>query len=935
MWSVLHVAAQRQTLDLSGVWQSSLGECRLPGTTDENHLGTGEHPTNVTTQLTRLYPYVGKVVYERDVDVPADMTGRGRMMFLDLERTKKTTLWWDDEEVGVLTHLYAPHHYTLPDNVMPGKHHIRIEVDNTEGSVPDGVHGSHAWTDATQTNWNGILGRMELVSMPTTYIRKMQIYPDVDMNEVKVRLEIFTTEKPGSRIVTLSRTAFDDEDKRLVTIKKKVKLNATLNTVELTMDMGENPHLWSEFHPDLYTLAATVSSKTSTDSVAKTFGMRKFATEGTQFTINGNKTFLRGTHDGCVFPLTAYCPTSVDEWRRVFIIAKQYGINHYRFHSYTPTEAAFIAADELGIYLHTELPLWGTIDSTTVEQNKFLGNEAFTLLDFLGDHPSFMGLGLGNELWGDNDMMAQWLDNFRKKDPRHLYSQGSNNDLGWKGPKKKADGEPAEDFYITCRVGGGDGFSTHARTSFSFADADHGGILNWNRPTTRADFSNVVPLSPVPIVSHETCQFQIYPDYKEIPKYTGVLYPYNLEIFRDRLQENGLTPMIDLFHWSTGTWAVDCYKADMEYCLRTPGFGGYQLLDLKDYPGQGSALCGILDAFMDSKGLVTPDDFRGWNAPVVPLARMDAYCWNALDTLRVDLAISNYTEDDYHKPLSWELYSVDEEGHRTDLFSRSGEEDYVDVWQGDVATVGSITLPLSDIQQSTQLRLDLKTGEYHNYYKLWVYRLLAMNPELVVADTLDAPTLKALQQGKSVLLSPRHASIEKQSVGGLFTPDYWNYAMFKTISENNNKPVSPGTLGMLMNPTHPLFDHFPTEGRSDWQWWSIALNSRPLILNSLDKDYRPLIQTVDNVERNHKLGILMEFKVGKGKLLISTTDFDAITSCVEGRAYVDAVRQYMLSADFHPETAITVDALRSLLYSETKVRDIQGVKNLTDYKEKK
>ncbi|MBQ6965505.1 MAG: glycoside hydrolase [Bacteroidaceae bacterium] len=937
--------AQRQTVDLSGVWKSSLGECRLPGTTDENHLGDGKHPTDVTTQLTRLYPYVGVVTYERDVDIPKEM--EGRRLMLVMERTKPSKVWVDEEALGGCNSLFSPHVYWLP-RMTAGRHHLKIEIDNRDEAVPSGVHGSHAWTDATQTNWNGILGRLEIVALPPSFIRRVQLYPDVEMNEVKVRMDV-QVEKTGWYEVCLSRSVYEDEGGVDAVVRKRMKLDAGSHPdVELTMDMGENPHLWSEFHPNLYTMCVTLKGKASTDSVARRFGMRKFSTEGTQFAINGYRTFLRGTHDGCVFPLTGYCPTDVDVWRRLFVVAKQYGINHFRFHSYTPTEAAFTAADELGVYLHTELPMWGTIDSTTVELNNFLRAEAFGVLDFLGNHPSFMGLGLGNELWGDNEMMARWLDEFREKDPRHLYCQGSNNDLGWRGPKRRGGGSaaPAEDFYITCRVGGGEGFSTHARTSFSFADAEHGGILNWNRPTTRGNFSHVVSLCQVPIVSHETCQFQIYPDYKEIPKYTGVLYPYNLEIFRDRLKENGLTGLVEPFHEATGKWSVDCYKADMEYCMRTPGFGGFQLLDIKDYPGQGSALCGILDAFMDSKGLVSAKDFRGWNAPVVPMAEMESFCWDALDTLRADVVLSNYTEEDYHKPLTWRLYSVDNEGNRTDGFWREGEIDYVDVWQGDVVKVGEMEVPLNDITKSTQLRLELQTGEYHNYYKMWVYKTtssltsethsslpLKGEGSFLWADTLDTRVLRALQQGKSVVLAPKLSSIEKQSVGGLFTPDYWNYAMFKTISENNNKPISPGTLGMLMNPDHPLFKNFPTEGRSDWQWWSIALNSRPLILNSLNKNYRPIIQTVDNVERNHKLGILMEFRVGKGKLLLATTNFEAIADYVEGKAYADAVHQYVISLDFQPELDITVEELRALLYSETKTRNIQGVKNITDYKE--
>lgn len=946
---------QRLTIGLQGTWQSSLGACQLPGTTDENKLGGGEHPTNVTSQLTRLYPYKGVVTYEREVEIPAAM--EGRQMMLVLERTKPTTLWIDGDSIGSIRKLYGFHEYALP-SLKAGVHRVKIAVDNRDEAVPSGVHGSHAWTDATQTNWNGILGRMEIVALPQAYIADLQLYPDAERKEVKVKMSIVAA-KAGKYAVSLERNVYADEAGADGTMTQTLALKkAGRHDIEITMPMGGKAHLWSEFHPDLYTLTARLTGKQSEDTQSRTFGLRKFTTEGTQFVINGNKTFLRGTHDACVFPLTAYSPTDVDAWRRLFTIAKQYGINHYRFHSYTPTEAAFTAADEIGVYLHAELPMWGTIDSTTVALNEFLFAEGEDALHCFGNHPSFVSFGLGNELWGDNDLMARWIDEYRAQDPRHLYNQGSNNDLGFRGPKWKMDAEgrrvPAEDFYTTCRVGGGEGFTTHARTSFSFADADHGGILNWNRPSTRADFSNVVALCPVPIVSHETCQFQIYPDYRELPKYTGVLYPYNLEIFRDRLKENGLTPQIDAFHEATGKWVVDCYKADMEYCLRTPGFGGYQLLDLKDYPGQGSALCGILDAFMDSKGIVTAEDFRGWNAPVVAFAEMDTYCWRNDETLAIDLAISNYTEGDYEAPLTWTLSSINNDGNGNGLFREQGEVKTLSVKQGAVSKVGRIALPLNGITKSTQLRLELKTGDYHNYYNLWVYapqvdvmpvatktkgkatQAVAAQGKAVNiilnADTLDDATVAELEKGATVLLTPRLASIAGQSVEGLFTPDYWNYAMFKTISENNNRPVSPGTLGMLMNPRHPLFDAFPTEGRSNWQWWSIALNSRPLILNALPHDYLPVIQTVDNVERNHKLGILMEFKVGKGKLLLATTDLNAISQYTEGAAYADALRRYARSAAFNPTTEITPDALKTLLYSETKVRDIQGVKNLTNYK---
>lgn len=952
---------QRLVIDISGRWQSSLGECTLPGTTDENKLGDGNHPTDVTSQLTRLYPYEGVVLYERDVEITKQMEGCA--LTLELERTKPSVLWIDGDSIGSRKSLFAPHVYELPQ-LSAGVHHVKIAVDNRREAVPSGVHGSHAWSDATQTNWNGVIGRMQIVAKPQAHIDGVRVRADIDMNEVVVKVDIAAC-KPGKYMLRVERSATDGEDETAVIegeVEIKRGLERTPVEVLLTMDMGESPKLWSEFHPDTYELTATLTDKKgkSADMARTTFGMSRLSVEGNRFVMNGNKTFLRGTHDACVFPLTAYCPADVESWRRLFRIAKQYGINHYRFHSYTPTEAAFTAADEEGVYLHAELPMWGTIDRSTQDINTLLRDEAFAIIDSFGNHPSFVSMGLGNELWGDNVMMAQWLDEFRHYDFGHrLYSQGSNNDLGWRGPKwvrrsmlpftadtpeeggryaEYGDSVPGEDFYITCRVGGGEGFSTHTRTSFSFADADGGGILNSCRPTTDADFSKAVAMSPIPIVSHESCQFQIYPDYSEIPKYTGVLHPYNLEVFRSRLEENGLTRQIADFHDATGRWAVDCYKADMEYCLRTPGFGGFQLLDIKDYPGQGSALCGILDAFMDSKGIVEADDFKGWNDAVVPMARMADYCLSTADTLKAEIVVSNYTEDDYRRPLAWRLFGVNSRGEANGMLTKSGEIDFLEVPQGEVAAVGMIEVPLAEVDGTTQLRLELATGDYHNYYNIWVYAPSAKDAaykNLICSDTIDAAVEKALAAGRRVLLMPRNDSYEKQSVGGLFTPDYWNYAMFKTISENNDKPVSPGTLGMLMDKEHPLFSKFPTEGRSDWQWWSVALNSRPLILNSLAKDYLPIIQTVDNVERNHKLGILMEFKVGKGRLLISTTDMAAISKYVEGKAYADAVMNYASGEDFNPNTEISIDELRNLLYSETTIRNIQGVENLTNYKKEK
>lgn len=925
---------ERKRLDLSGEWQSTLGVCCLPGTTDENALGC-EAPVPrseaTTSHLTRLYPYAGIVTYTRDINLPHAMEGRPLQLFM--ERTKPSTLFVDGDSIGSFGHLAVPHVYTLPP-LSAGQHTLSIRIDNRDAAVPSGVHGSHAWVEATQTNWNGILGGFYLETLPSVRFTDVQVYPDVAHHTAQVRFTVQADADVRAKITAKARTWNSSERSRKVSGDMELSLKAGENHSALTLDMGDDLLLWSEFHPSLYRLVLSLSTCGEGDAVydryTTNFGMRLFGVKGTQVAINGLPTFLRGKHDGCAFPLTGYCPVDVNTWRHYFRVCREYGINHVRFHSYTPTRACFEAADMEGIYLQAELPLWGSVRPETTAQNEWYLSEASLTLTTFGNHPSFMSFALGNELGGDFDLMTRWLDAFRMQDSRHLYVKGSNNALGYSNPQQ------GEDYCVTCRLGGGAHYETNTRSSFSFADEPEGGLLNATRPSTRAIY-DAVTRCPLPVISHESGQFQIYPDYSELPKYTGVLRPYNLEIFRDRLEKNHLTGQIAEFHEATGRWSAACYKADIEYCLRTPGMGGFQLLDLQDYPGQGTALVGVLDAFMDSKGIVDPIAWRGFCGPVVPLALMDSLCFVNTDTLRFDVTIANYSEETIHDTVRWHLMGDGIDVSSSFLSVTSME-------QGRLTDVGRVELQLNDITKSTQLSLTLNVGDVCNHYRLWVYPsfdplddallLLAdtvsVNKPFVVAHHLDE-ALVALDSASTVLYFPSEDELRPVSVGGLFTPDYWNYAMFKSISENARRQVSPGTLGLLMDMSHPLFDGFPTEGHTDWQWWSIVHASRPLILDGTSSALRPLIQVVDNVERNHKLAILVECLVGEGRLMLCTTDPVRAAATPEGAAYLQAIIDWLQRTPVDELPELTPALLRKVFGAEVVDEIAEGVHNITDY----
>ena len=913
------------SLSLAGEWNVTLGDAKevkhamLPGTIDTNHLGFAPSDTTETTHLTRLYAYKGKATYSRTIEIPKQWKKAAVELFL--ERTKPTWVYVDGNLVDSCNFISTPQRYILP-KLKTGKHQLDIVVDNSRG-VPEQVYGSsHAYTEDTQTNWNGIIGEISL---------------------------------------------------KQVELKAGQKLKSGMVQSE---------------------------SRQYTGKVLPCF--RDFRIEGAHFYADGHPVFLRGKHDAAVWPLTGHVDMTVEGWMKYLGICSAYGINHVRFHSWCPPEAAFVAADSLGIYLQPELPFWGSFDDKDETLMTFLHQEGENILREYGHHPSFRMMALGNELWGSIDKMKEFVDDFREIAPDKYYTFGSNYYLGYQGVKE------GMDYFTTCRIGGeGWGkYNTHTRGSFSFADAYDGGIINHFRPNTTMNFDEACDkwASPqpwqkqeveqtsykraagIPIISHETGQFQTYPDFREIKKYTGVLYPYNFEIFRRRLAAAGMLSQADDFHKASGLWSVKLYKADIEMDLRTKNMAGFQLLDIQDYPGQGSAFVGILDAFMESKGITTANEWHQWCSSVVPLLVTDRFCYDENEMMNAKVQIANYGGESLKgKKLVWKLdYALDENfgddaapnaGANIDRFNQpsplaqgeipitTDEEGLIDIGEihhkmkvmADGFNDGNGTcLDVKIPSRKVILTLDIDYGRYdarrhRNTYDLWIYtteKSLDIYKEgVVITSDLTDEVAKKLEKGAKVLWMPttsknfvasadtisQAGNATPYTVGGLFQTDYWNYRMFKTICENNKKTVSPGTLGILTNPKHPIFCDFPTEMHTNWQWFPVIKDSHPLVLDNFAKDDKPIVQVIDNIERNHKLGLVMEWKVGAGKLLVCMSDLEKASEYPEGRAFYESVLSYMRSPEFAPQSEITIADLRKKLKEEPRQISLKELNNISQY----
>lgn len=933
----------RERIALSGKWGVMLDTTRvgftaassseaihdslsLPGTTDIGKKGIYNTKMDETFALSREYTFEGKALYVKNVDIPENWKGSSIRLFM--ERTRPTTLWIDGKEVGSNDDIMTAQQYDVSSLLTPGIHTIAIQVDNSETAVPKQVfHSSHAYSASTQTNWNGIIGDFYLESSPVCYIEDIQVYPDVANKKATVKVTL------GSTAGNLSKGKLSffaeawNTDKKQQTSVQTIEIDPGKQEQSFELELGDKALLWSEFDPALYRLTVSLKTDDGTDTQQATFGLRSFTAKGSQFMINDKVTFLRGKHDACVFPLTAHTAMDVETWRHYFQVAKEYGINHYRFHSWCPPEACFEAADIEGIYLQPELPIWGNVNIQDQQLCNYLLKEGSNLHKAYSNHASFVMFGLGNEMNGEEGL-AMLIRTFKKNDTRHLYAAGSNNFLGMKG--KQAD----EDYYTTCRVGlEAEGeFNTHARASFSFADAYDGGYLNHTYPNSKMNFASARVLCDVPVISHETGQFQVYPNYDEIKKYTGVLKPRNFEVFKKRLEEAGMAGQANDFMMASGKWSALLYRADIEMNLRTPQWGGFQLLDLQDYPGQGSAYVGLLDAFMDSKGLITPEEWRQFCSEVVPLFSTEKFCWSTNELLAGDIEIANYSASGLEgNQLFWTLTDSKQQVLDKGSF-------VLQVEQGELAKVGTIKPAISSVQKADKLTLSLAIGKtenaivYQNEYPLWVYP--ADNQpkpaqDIYVSEEMNPAMLNTLKEGGKVLWFPSKTKYEAQTVGGLFQTDYWNYRMFKTICENIKKPVSPGTLGILTDPKHPVFAEFPTEFHTNWQWFPIIKQSYPMILDRLPDEYRPIVQVIDNIERNHKLGLLFEFKVGEGKLLVCMSDLKSVQDKPEARQFYTSVMEYMKSANFNPSYSLSAADLNSLFSTKVQSGKIEKLGNIS------
>ena len=823
--------------------------------------------------------YVGVAWYQKRVTVPDSWKGERVVLFLERPHIE-TTVWINRQEVGMQNSLCVPHVYDLTSYVTPGKSYlVTIRVDNRIKEINVGPD-SHSITDQTQGNWNGIVGKIELQSTPKVFFEDIQIYPDLAGKKALVRMNVRASSSVNGEI-TLSAKSFNtDVNHEIAPVYQTVTVRKGDNLFEMELPMGQDFLIWDEFSPALYRLTATLKNGKQIETKQIQFGMREFTINGKWFYINGRKTMLRGTVENCDFPLTGYAPMDVASWERVFRICRSYGLNHMRFHSYCPPEAAFIAADLVGFYLQPEGPSWpnhGPKLGNGQPIDKYLMDETIALTKAYGNYASYCMLACGNEPSGHwVNWVSKFVDYWKTADSRRVYT-GASVGGSWKW-------QPHNQYHVKAGARG----------------------VTWakRQPESMSDYRAKIDTVRQPYVSHETGQWCVFPDFNEIRKYTGVNKARNFEIFRDILEDNDMGGQAHDFMMASGKLQAICYKHEIEKTLRTPDYAGFQLLALNDYSGQGTALVGVLNVFFEEKGYINAAEFRRFCSPTVPLARIPKFVYTNDESFHADIEIAHFGATPLREART--IYTVKDEYGKVYAHGTVGSSD---IPIGNLFSLGSVDLDLGaiDTPQKLNLEICIENTSAVNDWDFWVYpaHVELAEGDVYTTDTLDEQAISVLEQGGNVLITAAGKVSYGKEVVQHFTPVFWNTSWFKM------RP--PHTTGIFLNEYHPLFKEFPTEYHSNLQWWELLNKAQVMQFTDFPDDFQPIVQNIDTWFISRKIGVLFEANVLSGKLMMTSMDITSqLEKRVAARQLHKAILDYMNSDNFRPSTIVPVERVQEL-----------------------
>lgn len=896
------LAAERAHIELNGTWEFRL-DPNDDGEVQAWHSADADYPRSITVpgawQAQGVgepngvirHDYAGPTWYRRTIDIPT--AWRGKSIRLRIGGAHRyTRLYVNGQRIGKHRGFSAPFAFDVTGSVRPGEPNVfALRIENP-GEVPR--EGPREQKPVHPTgmlnylgNWGGIYGNVRLEATDPVWIEHVYVRPDVD---ALVARFLVTVQNRGAR-------AFAGDVQVSVSPRQRARSRLQVEPgaraeVEIAVPMP-GARLWSPDDPHLYTGAVTLEDRgRARDRVDERFGMRQLTTRGNVLLLNGKPLFLRGYGDDNIEVLTGFPPASRDEYVQRLRQARDFGFNAMRFHSMTPAEEFFHAADEVGLFVMAELPAAYT--QYVLPHRDFLRQELEAVVRTYRNHPSLLSVAFGNEFNLD------WLGSDAE---RKLFLDTVN------------------DFYRLAK-------SLHPDGLFLSND---GYVM---RPTDLVSHFGG-PLPDLPVVKHEFGGYYCsLPDTSLIDRFTGVVSPDWLQSKQQWAEQHGLADQYPRYVRNSQRLQQLGRKFQIERVRHQPGISGYHYWLIVDFPGgtgEGDSWEeGWFDYFWQPKG-ITPEDGRAINSAVLPLIDAgvnDRTLWN--DTPKtIGIVVSNFGDRDFAgAPLSWRLVA--------DGRTIGSGTSRIDVGMGTVASVAQVTIqpPPSDTAQKLELVVEVN-GTDTNSWAFWsfprsgvlkragtpvhsavkwagIQRLYpfvqdgypATADGLFITPVLDEPALEHLRRGGRVWLMAERGQTRARSESAFF-------------------PASGGALGTVIQ-QHPALAGFPHEGLADLQFFNLLDGAVPQPLDTWKPGYEPIlggIRTTSSFLSKSKdlsrVGYVFEARVGEGRLLVTTVrlreHFDE--AYPEAISLFDRLLRYATGGDFEPTVEVRQDQLQELMPS--------------------
>lgn len=845
----------------------------LPGTQATNKVGekldetlADELNKESVQSFRECHSYRAAMWLQKVIEIPTDFNAHDLTLFL--ERTLGSThVWIDDVFVGTHYSLSTPHQYEISADKIGSKDQIKltIRLDNRNayhlGELTSG------YSEHTQGFWSGIVGEVSL-HKGKLLNENVSVYYDFQQKAIIVSCPKVSEDRPEIRLS-------NQNDQEMPSTIKLMEEEPDCYTFVIT----DNKELtWNEFTPEFYQVilsygeqelkkrVAIVEPKSTTDSI----------------TLAGKKVFLRGTLDCAVFPKTGHPAMDENEWERIFLTLKDYGVNHVRYHCWCPPEAAFTVADRLGMYLMVEGPFWldewfNNSVGDHPEHYELIRQECLDIVSYYGHHPSFLLFSVGNELHGDFDFLSQVLnhENFTRNQILTTITANTTN-------YQRDFYEGADDFFVGVQ------YEDKGLRGNRFLDEMVTGTdLNYEEGAKKV---------PVPVITHEIGQYASYPALNEIEKLNGPMVPANLQAIKNDLIKKDMEQEHEDFTFYSGKLALELYKAEIEAAIRTRSLSGFQLLGIQDYPGQDTAMIGMLDSRWEEKGFCTSEDFISFCDEVVPIVEMEKRVYEASDVLTFNLGIRNSLLEDIHSlKANVTIKRADKILYEKDFTGTVEQGSYEVIAQGEI-DLNALDFNFQKGETVEVIaRVEAPGKTYQNQWDIWIFpsEEKSDNESVIYDRWLSPKVLEGLQRGENCLVSIDARRCDFVELGNYF-PVFWSPVFFE----------SPVSCGVMIDKSHPIFRQFPTETHPTLQWKKLLESSVSFPLYQ----YQAIIQTIPNFYHNERRSPLVEFSVGKGKLLLTGFDLERGES-IEEKQLKQAILNYMESDSFDPGNRLSLDEL--------------------------